>query len=206
MRLKWIIRWLSLIALLSLSGACAELTPPAYWPGDEWRTSTPEEQGLDSAQILKMLQAIQAQNLNIHSVLIIRHGYLVTEAYFPPYDATLKQPAFSMTKSVTSIMAGKAVEEGYLSGVGQSPLDFFPEIERGQADRYLKDLTLEHLLTMSAGYNTTTLPDLSNKPADFNTGSFILTYDSILWKPGTTFFYDNGLPTSCRSSCKRSPA
>ncbi|CAG0964927.1 hypothetical protein GPROT1_01102, partial [Gammaproteobacteria bacterium] len=160
----------------------------------EWRTSTPEEQGLDSTRILQMLQDIQARNLNIHSVLIIRHGYLVSEVYFPPYQREMLHPAFSMTKSVTSIMAGKALADGHLTSLQQSPLDFFPDIDRAKADRYLKALTLEQLLTMSAGYNTTTLPDLTNKPADFNTGSFILTYDSVLWQPGTTFFYDNGLP------------
>jgi CubicO group peptidase (beta-lactamase class C family) len=194
MRPKLIVHCLALIAIASLIGSCASSTPPEYWPGADWRTSTPEEQGLDSAQILKMLQDVQARNLNIHSVLNVRHGYLVTEVYFPPYQGAMKHPAFSMTKSVTSILTGKALEEGYLSSVQQSPLDFFPDIDRSEADRYLSELTLEHLLTMSAGYNTTTLPDLSNKPADFNTGNFILTYDSILWKPGTTFFYDNGLP------------
>ncbi len=194
MRPKLIVHCLVLIAIAGLIGACASSAPPDYWPGADWRTSTPEEQGLDSAQILNMLQDIQAQNLNIHSVLIVRHGYLVTEVYFPPYQRAMKHPAFSMTKSVTSILTGKALEEGYLSSVQQSPLDFFPDIDPAEADRYLGELKLEHLLTMSAGYNTTTLPDLSNKPADFNTGEFILTYDTVLWKPGTTFFYDNGLP------------
>ncbi len=189
-----LIHCLAFIAIAGLLGACASSPPPEYWPGVDWRTSTPEEQGLDSAQILNMLQDIQARNLNIHSVLIVRHGYLVSEVYFPPYQRAMKHPAFSMTKSVTSILTGKALDEGYLSSVQQSPLDFFPDIDRAEADRYLGELTLEHLLTMSAGYNTTTLPDLSNKPADFNTGEFILTYDTVLWKPGTTFFYDNGLP------------
>jgi CubicO group peptidase (beta-lactamase class C family) len=194
MRPKLIIQCLVLVITAGLIGACAPSESPDYWPGADWRTSTPEAQGLDSTQILKMLQTIQARNLGIHSVLIIRHGFLVSEVYFPPYQPALKHPAFSMTKSVTSIMAGKALEEGYMTSLQQSPLDFFPDIDRAKADRYLKELTVEHLLTMSAGYNTTTLPNLTNKPADFDTGNFILTYDSVLWKPGTTFFYDNGLP------------
>jgi len=194
MRPKLIVHYLTLAAVAVLLGACATLVSPAYWPDTEWRTSTPEEQGLDSTLILKMLQDIQARDLGIHSVLIIRHGYLVSEVYFPPYQRDLKHPAFSMTKSVTSIMAGKALEEGHLTSLQQSPLDFFPDIDRTQADRYLKALTLEHLLTMSAGYNTNTLPNLADKAADFDTGKFILTYDSVLWPPGTTFFYDNGLP------------
>src|SRR5512147_1404848 len=114
MRLKLIVHCLTLAAMAVLLGACAVLTPPEYWPDAEWRTSTPEEQGLDSTLILKMLQDIQARDLGIHSVLIIRHGYLVSEVYFPPYQRDLKHPAFSMTKSVTSIMAGNALADGHL--------------------------------------------------------------------------------------------
>jgi hypothetical protein len=51
---------------------------------DDWRTSTPEEQGVDSELILEMLWEIQEQDLDIHSVLLIRNDHLVTEIYFPP--------------------------------------------------------------------------------------------------------------------------
>ena len=68
------------IILTSLIGGCAGATvapvaeQPAYWPDTEWRTSAPEEQGIDSASILAMLQEIQQEDLNVHSVLIVRHG------------------------------------------------------------------------------------------------------------------------------------
>ncbi len=185
---------ITLLCLLSSCAATAYNDPNTYWPGHDWRMSTPEEQGLDSALITALLQDIQHQNLPIHSLLIIRHGYLVTEVYFPPYQRELKHPLFSMTKSVTSMVVGKALQAGRLTNVQQKVLDFFPEIAPEVTDPQVKNLTLEHLLTMSAGFNTNTLPDLSSQFAADGTIKHILTYDSILARPGTTFFYDSGLP------------
>ena len=182
------------IFLSGCAGTPASADQTTYWPDHDWRTSTPEEQGLDSALILAMLQEIQTKNLPIHSLLIIRHGYLVTEVYFPPYQREFKHPLFSMTKSVTSALVGKALQEGRLKDVQQKVLDFFPDIAREVTDPRVKDLTLEHLLTMSAGFNTNTMPDLSSKAAAAGTVKHILTYDSILARPGTSFYYDSGLP------------
>ncbi len=189
---------LFLAAWVVLNSACAagpgKIEQAGYWPANDWRTSSPEEQGLDSASILAMLQEIQNKNLNVHSLLVVRHGYLVTEVYFPPYEQNRKHPVFSATKSITSAMVGKAIQEGYIKDVQQRVLDFFPDIAREVTDAQLQAMTIEHLLTMSAGYNTTTMPDLYGKDASFDTVHHILTYDSILQPPGKTFFYDSGLP------------
>jgi CubicO group peptidase (beta-lactamase class C family) len=195
MRKKIILYSLILILVTVLTGGCAT-TPeqPPYWPGDDWRTSTPEEQGLDSALILAMLQEIEQKKLPIHSVLIIRHGYLVTELYFPPYQQETKHPMRSVTKTITSALVGIAIQEDYIKSVTQNVLDFFPEIARDVKDKNLKDLTIEDLLTMSAGYHTDTLPNLDNKDASFDTVRHMLTYSSIIEKSGTSFYYDNGGP------------
>jgi CubicO group peptidase (beta-lactamase class C family) len=164
---------------------------------DTWRTSTPEEQGIDSSLILEMLQEIQEQGLDIHSVLLIRNDHLVTEIYFPPYQEDFKHPVYSVSKSITSALVGIAIEEGYIESVDQKVLDFFPDIAQDVKSERLKNLTLKHLLTMSAGYNTRTIPYpwiLSQKDASFDTISHILTHNSILQEPGTGFFYDSGAP------------
>ena len=180
--------------LASCTAALIPTTSSSPWPIEDWRTSTPEEHGLDSALILAMLQEIQNQRLSVHSVLIIRHGYLVTEVYYPPYQQETLHPIFSTTKSVTSLLVGKALQKGYLKSIQQKVLDFFPDIAREVTDPQVQDLTIEHLLTMSAGFNTNTLPDLNSKAASAGTIKHILTYDSILVKPGTLFYYDSGLP------------
>ena len=64
-----------------------KVTAAAYWPTREWRTSTPEEQGFDSIKLAEMLEAIQETDMPIDSLLIIRNGYALLDAYFyNPYD------------------------------------------------------------------------------------------------------------------------
>jgi len=195
-----------LVVLLGLIPACSlapvqqgrtEVSVSTYFPNDEWPNSTPEEQGLDSTLILQMFREIRDENIDIHSFLLVRNGYLVTEAYFDPYTRNIKHPVYSATKSVISILTGIAMQEGYIKGVDQKVLDFFPEIAKNVTDEKLQNLTIRHLLTMSAGYNTRTIPYtdvLNTKDASFDTVDHILTYNSILYQPGTTFFYDSGLP------------
>jgi CubicO group peptidase (beta-lactamase class C family) len=197
MQHRIIVCGLILCLIASVSGCTSTPTSPTqitYWPVTDWRTSTPEEQGLNSTLILHMLQEIRAKQLPIHSVLLIRHGYLVSEVYFPPYTPELKHPLFSATKSVTSILVGKALQEGFIKSLQQPVLDFFPEIAADKTDPRRKDLTIEHLLTMSSGYNTNTVPSFAGKDAQFDVARHLLTYDSILAKPGTTFYYDSGSP------------
>ncbi|MGB6680578.1 MAG: hypothetical protein WBF08_04545 [Candidatus Bathyarchaeia archaeon] len=57
-------------------------TSTEYWPTEGWKVSTPEQQGMDSEQLVKMLTTIQEQDYNIHSVHVIRNGYMVADVYF----------------------------------------------------------------------------------------------------------------------------
>ena len=81
---------------------------PDYWPTAGWRTSTPEEQGLDSEQLVELMDYLQGQNsFIIHSLLIIRNGYIVTDAYFYPYAKGSLHDLASATKSFTSSLIGR---------------------------------------------------------------------------------------------------
>jgi len=53
-----------------------------YWPTQGWRISPPQEQEMDTALLAQMLEAVQKQSLNLHSLLVIRHDYIVSENYF----------------------------------------------------------------------------------------------------------------------------
>ncbi len=84
----------SLIRLILLStfllSACsykADTPTTPYWPTQEWRTSTPEQQEMDSELLAKMMEQIQSKQINLHSMIIVRHGSIVAETYFQPYTA-----------------------------------------------------------------------------------------------------------------------
>ncbi len=88
-----------------------------YWPADSWRTSSPEEQGMDSAVLADMIQAIKESNKSINSITIIRNGYLVNETYFYPYQKGYIHSLNSCTKSFVSALVGIAIDEGKIESV-----------------------------------------------------------------------------------------
>ncbi len=159
-----------------------------YYPDDEWRTSTPEEQGMDSELLLKMFETIQANKVPIHSVLIIRKGYLVCEAYFQPFHRDTRHDLFSATKSFTSSLVGIAISEGKIKGVDQKITDIFPDLKMPANKLGLEDSTVENILTMSAGHTADSVDAVygsGNWPQNF----FGLPFST---KPGTRFLYDSG--------------
>ncbi|MCP4166737.1 MAG: serine hydrolase [Chloroflexi bacterium] len=126
---------------------------PDYWPTDGWRSSTPEEQGMDSEKLAALMDYLQNQNsFDIHSLLIIRNGYVVTDVYFPPFAEGYLHGLASATKSFTSSLIGIAIDKGYIEGVEQRVLDFFPERTVSNLDANKEAMTLEDLLTMRSGF------------------------------------------------------
>jgi len=115
---------LQLRSLNYLTGCFIESA--TYWPTEGWRTSTPEQQGLDSEKLVELLDYVQEKDINIHSLLIIRNGYVVTDVYFYPSANGSVHDVASVTKSFTGALIGIAISEGYIAGVDRPVLEFFP--------------------------------------------------------------------------------
>src|SRR2546423_6440862 len=98
-----------------------------YWPTRGWRSSSPEAQGMDSAKLAEGFDYIQQHKVPIHSLLIVRNGNIVLDAYFYPFQADQLHDGASMTKSVTSTLIGIAIGQHKLSGVNQPVLSLFPQ-------------------------------------------------------------------------------
>lgn len=126
-------------------------TPPTYWPTEGWRTSTPEQQGMDSEKLVEMFEFIEQYNYKVDSILVIRNGHMVLETYAHPFGPGKKHVIHSCSKSVTSSLVGIAIDEGYLESVEKPVLDIFPERSVANLDANKEAMTVEHLLTMTAG-------------------------------------------------------
>ncbi|MCC7448713.1 MAG: serine hydrolase [Anaerolineae bacterium] len=122
-----------------------------YWPTRGWRTSTPEDQGMDSRQLARMLTAIREQKLLLYSFLVIRHGYIVSETYFGTTTQTDRREIYSCTKSFIATLMGIAIDKGYIRDVNQRVADFFPGRVFDNADARKASMTLHDLLTMRSG-------------------------------------------------------
>jgi CubicO group peptidase (beta-lactamase class C family) len=123
----------------------------AAWPTEAWRTSTPQEQGMDSQKLTEMLTAIQEQDLKLHSLLIVRNGYLVSETYFGAYQPDTRHELYSCTKSFVATLIGIAIDQGYIDRTDHRIMDFFPEHTFAELDEQKETMTLEDLLTMRSG-------------------------------------------------------
>ena len=122
-----------------------------YWPTEDWRISTPEEQGMDSQKLEEMLAVIKERDMNIHGFLIIRNGYIVSETYFKSYNQDSKHDMQSVGRSFTSTLIGIAIDKGFIDGVDHRIVDFFPERTIANLDQQKQDMTLEDVLTMRLG-------------------------------------------------------
>ena len=160
-------RCLVLSLIIALLADCASatpaptpLTPPpqrveltSYRPTAGWRTSTPEQQGMDSEKLAEMMDAIRQRKYDIDSVLVIRNGYMVADAYVHPFRPGSRHIIRSCTKSIVSALIGIAIDQGYIKGVDQPVLELFPERTTANLDANKKAMTLEDLLTMTSGFD-----------------------------------------------------
>ncbi|MHA2400553.1 MAG: serine hydrolase domain-containing protein [Promethearchaeota archaeon] len=139
-------------------------TQDVFWPpnSSDWTEVAPESQGLDSDKISKMFENIEILSYDIHSVIIVRNGYLLTEEYL--YNSQLLENKsyfggetlhmqMSTTKSLMSILIGIALQEGFLNNLNQTLYEFFGNIwEPSFRDSELKkNITIEQLLTHNSG-------------------------------------------------------
>lgn len=58
----------------------------------------------------------------------------------------------SVTKSVIALLTGIAIDKGYIESVDQKVLDFFPKYTVKRGEKTIYDVTIRHLLTMTAPY------------------------------------------------------
>lgn len=167
-----------------------QASAPDYWPTEGWRTSTPEEQGIDSDKLADMLLAIRDQNVQIHSLRIIRNGYVVLDATFYPYNGKDVHDVASDTKSVMTTLIGIAADQGKL-GLDNKMVSFFPDRNISNLDAQKQEITVRHLVSMSSGLDCSpeaderTLKEMVSSP-DYV--QFVLDR-KISWAPGEHFVY-----------------
>jgi CubicO group peptidase (beta-lactamase class C family) len=93
---------------------------------------------------LEALKEAQAQG-----IVIARHGRLIYEQYFQSFDSATKHDIRSISKSVTSLLVGIALDRGLLADLDAPVFSFFPEY--GELRTPEKDrMTLRHLCPASA--------------------------------------------------------
>lgn len=134
----------------------------------------------------------QAENLpRLHSLLISHRGELVGERYFNGRDRFQPANMKSASKSVISALVGIAIDQGLIDGVHQPIAGYFPDYFASLDDQRKLDITIEDLLTMESGLEST-----SNR----NYGRWVVSDDWIefaleqplIGPPGEQMIYSTG--------------
>ncbi|MHA2251290.1 MAG: serine hydrolase domain-containing protein [Candidatus Kariarchaeaceae archaeon] len=127
-------------------------TDDTIWPTTGWTTSTPEEQGMHSEPLEEMMDVINEQNYFIDSIVVVKNGYIVWEYPDQTTNSATMYKLYSATKSFMSALIGIAIDKGILESVDQKVVDLFPERTIANLDVWKSQLTIEHLLTMTCGF------------------------------------------------------
>ncbi len=169
--------------LLFLITRCAAVAAPPL------ERSTPEAQGVSSSAILGFLDAAEDSIDALHSIMILRHGRVVAEGWWSPYNADSPHRLFSLSKSFTSTAVGLAVEEGLLS-LDDPLIDHFPDVAPPEPSDNLKAMRIRDLLRMNTGHLQADADSFWSFTRNTWAASFLAVPVSL--KPGTHFLYNTG--------------
>jgi CubicO group peptidase (beta-lactamase class C family) len=125
-----------------------------YWPTREWQVTTPEKQDMDSTTLDRITSYVRDSGLEVDSVIVIRHGYIVYEKYFrAPWNKDKIHNIYSCTKSVMGSLVGIAVQQGKIKSLNDKMVDYFPNRTIQNLDERKKRVTLLNLMTMKGGFD-----------------------------------------------------
>jgi CubicO group peptidase (beta-lactamase class C family) len=149
--------------------------------------NTPEAQGISSSSISDFLKGIETQGLELHSLILVRHGHVIAEGWWSPYHAKGVQLLYSVSKSFTSTAVGFAFDEGLLSE-DDFVTSFFPDDLPETVSEHLAAMRVRHLLSMATGHIQDTLEHVAQND-NWVKGFLSLPPEK---KPGSLFTYNNG--------------
>ena len=177
-------------------GAEAQERQASAWPTKVWEVSTPEEQGMDSRAVARFIDDVGTYKQD--SLLIVRNGKIVADAYYAPYVAGIRHDLRSVTKSFLSTLIGILVQQGKLESVNRPVLDFFPDRTIVNLDDRKKAITVQNLLDMASGIAWveqvhTPNESLARMYASPDPTGFVLD-QPVSDPPGEQFYYKGGDP------------
>ena len=110
-------------------------------------TVTPEEVGISSKWITKLVKTLNKRGLATHSLLLLRGDRIFAEYYWKPFHKDFCHRQYSQTKSFVSVAIGLLEEDGLLS-LDDRIVEHFPEKIDTEVPEYLRQLTIRQMLTM----------------------------------------------------------
>lgn len=146
-------------------------------------------EGVDPRGIVAFLDAVEAAGIELHSLMVVRHGHVVAEGWWEPYSSDRRHLVYSVSKTFTAAAVGLAVGEGLVS-LDAPVVSFFPAQVPDPVDPRVAELTVHHLLSMSTGHDEDVLPRMQTGPDRDWVRTFLSTPPQTL--VGSRHVYNNG--------------
>ncbi len=152
--------------------------------------STPAAQAVSSQQLEAFLDSLDAApDITLHSLMVLRHGQVVAEGWWGPYQPDEIHLLYSLSKSFTSTACGFAVAEGLLS-LDDTVVSHFPAHDAVALDPRTRSIRVRDLAAMATGHRLDTLQDAFQlSPDDIVRGMLMIEPEA---DRGTLFAYNNG--------------
>ena len=197
--MKPILRYITLaLSLVLLTGAtlplfgCSENTDDDTQQnntdenkGDTSMYTTPEQLGISSESITAVLEGYEKAGLSMHSMLVMRHGEIVAEAYAAPFDENSLHRMYSVSKSFVAIAIGVLEAEGKIS-INDTIDKYFPDHVNESTDPRIAKCKIVDLLRMASPFRK---GSTYNGKTDMNWTATFFTAP-VGKEPGTEYLYD----------------
>ena len=153
--------------------------------------STPRAEGVDPAAVRRLVEGLDRLE-DVHSVLVLRHGHVITEGWWHPHTADRPHTMFSVSKSFTSTAVGIAVHEGLLA-LDDKVLDLLPDDAPAEPSDLLRAMRVRDLLTMTTGHSASTMEGIDRTISLPGAGwARAILAQPVEHEPGTHFVYNTG--------------
>jgi CubicO group peptidase (beta-lactamase class C family) len=153
-----------------------------------------EDAGFDKDSIENLLLSISNNPPNdFRGLVVIKNNQIVIEEYFNTFWRNSIHDIRSAGKSVTALLLGIAIKDGFLQNLEQDVYSFFPQNKYPSINEDFKHIKLKHLLDMSSGLDADTdspqtTGHASNWIARDNWIDYLLTVP-LTSKPGEKWIY-----------------
>jgi len=191
---------MSFLSIMLLVSSCSEVSPPdqltnylndSDYPQDYWTTSTPSAQGMNEEMLANLMNEINDRQYPIHSLLIIKNGYLVFERYGDTYTPDRLHILNSTTKSFVSALFGIALKEGYVSSIDDKMLTYFSDMSIKRMTTDKENIRIKDLLCMRSGLEWNDQEILTEYLSASDAVQYILDKPMVS-APDTAWYYNSG--------------
>ncbi|HZX05858.1 serine hydrolase [Kribbella sp.] len=114
--------------------------------------ASPSTAGIHAAGVSALLDRLEEETIECHSLMVVRHGQVVAEGWWAPYSADRPHQLYSLTKSFVSLAVGIAVDDGRMN-LEDRVVDVLADHAPESVPARVKELTVHHLLSMSTGHS-----------------------------------------------------